>query len=599
MEAQAPLMRSTLLLDRFGDVVLTLDSDGLAWAPVAPPGNKSEKCLGLIFSSKYQTDIKFLDTYAVEFIDWGPIHELIYNIGAPLPCHQTEMYRFVVHGFQKSRGHRSMWVLASYTFGHRHLQTCQTWFEQINNRLNMEASRPKNLWIFVHPLSGKGNGRKTWQTVAPIFSRAKVKTKVTVTERAGHAYDLVNSITDEELSSLDGIVAVGGDGFFSEILNGLLLSRHNAPYPPVPVEFMHSVGSDGENENSRINCENKSTASTHSDGSLPGVSYKNEDVPLLSASESSIPRLSNYRKDAEGYNADQDLASFFPNERFRLGIIPAGSTDAIVISTTGARDPVTSALHIILGKKIRVDISQVVRWEDSVSSSVRYAASFAGYGFYGDVIKESEKYRWMGPKRYDYAGTRVFLEHRSYEAEVAFLEDTSSRSAAGASFRENVPQQVEILGDKPPKTICRVNCASCKETTSPAYLLTSCDSDLRWLRSKGRFLSVGAAVISCRNGRAPDGLVADAHLADGFLHLILIKDCPRPLYLWHLTKLTRKGSNPLDFAFVERHKTQAFTFISSGKESVWNLDGELFQARKLSVQVFQGLVSLFAAGPED
>lgn len=34
------------------------------------------------------------------------------------------------------------------------------------------------------------------------------------------------------------------------------------------------------------------------------------------------------------------------------------------------------------------------------------------YGFYGDVIAESEKYRWMGPKRYDYAGTRVFLKHK-------------------------------------------------------------------------------------------------------------------------------------------------------------------------------------------
>lgn len=34
------------------------------------------------------------------------------------------------------------------------------------------------------------------------------------------------------------------------------------------------------------------------------------------------------------------------------------------------------------------------------------------YGFYGDVITESEKYRWMGPRRYDYAGTKVFLKHR-------------------------------------------------------------------------------------------------------------------------------------------------------------------------------------------
>lgn len=45
-------------------------------------------------------------------------------------------------------------------------------------------------------------------------------------------------------------------------------------------------------------------------------------------------------------------------------------------------------------------------------------------------------------------------------------------------------------------------------------------------------------------------------------------------------------------------QTTAFTFTSFGSESVWNLDGELFQAHQLSAQVFRGLVSLFASGPE-
>ncbi|XVF54930.1 hypothetical protein PTKIN_Ptkin05aG0220200 [Pterospermum kingtungense] len=52
------------------------------------------------------------------------------------------------------------------------------------------------------------------------------------------------------------------------------------------------------------------------------------------------------------------------------------------------------------------------------------------YGFYGDVITESEKYRWMGPKRYDYAGTKVFLRHRSYEAEVAYVEVESEKDSS-------------------------------------------------------------------------------------------------------------------------------------------------------------------------
>jgi ceramide kinase len=55
-------------------------------------------------------------------------------------------------------------------------------------------------------------------------------------------------------------------------------------------------------------------------------------------------------------------------------------------STTGVRDPVTSALLIILGRRMTLDIAQVVRWKSSptaeVLPTVRYAASFAGYAGY-------------------------------------------------------------------------------------------------------------------------------------------------------------------------------------------------------------------------
>ncbi|XP_048421500.1 ceramide kinase-like isoform X1 [Pyrus x bretschneideri] len=43
--------------------------------------------------------------------------------------------------------------------------------------------------------------------------------------------------------------------------------------------------------------------------------------------------------------------------------------------------------------------------------------------------------------------------------------------------------------------------------------------ETKWSISKGNFISIGAAVISNRNERAPDGLVADAHLSDGFMRL--------------------------------------------------------------------------------
>ncbi|KAI3458341.1 hypothetical protein Pfo_015004 [Paulownia fortunei] len=587
---EGSVLSSTLFLDHVGEVVLTHTSDGLSWKLVESLHNEDDKssCLGLKFVSDSEMEVNFADVYAVDFIGWGLVHEsVLASAEGSLLDHSSEMYRFTVHVVHKSKTPSSLWTPSVYTFGHKNLEICKTWVKKINAYLNVEAKRPKSLLVFVHPRSGKGHGCRIWEAVAPLFSQAKVKTKVIVTERAGHARDLLASITNRDLSLYDGVVAVGGDGFFNEILNGLLLSRHKAPYPPAPGDSMHPVESEWN-----VSIQNVERTI------LEPCDYNQDESPLLTGSEHVGP---------ESPNCEQDPEFPFPNEMFRFGIIPAGSTDAIVICTTGARDPVTSALHIILGKRVHLDIAQVVRWKETHASNeepcVRYAASFAGYGFYGDVITESEKYRWMGPKRYDYAGTKVFLQHRSYEAEVNYLEVESEK---GSLSPETDPQvnsrMLWCLPQKPDRVSCRANCVVCNSKSNDTMVgspsLAPNLKGQRWSRSKGRFLSVGAAVISCRNEKAPDGLVADAHLSDGFLHLILIKDCPHPFYLWHLIQLARRGGDPLDFNFVEHHKTPAFTFTSFGKEGVWNVDGELFRAHQLSAQVFRGLVSLFATGPE-
>ncbi|TKY49846.1 Ceramide kinase [Spatholobus suberectus] len=593
-DGEASILSSTLLLDHVGEVTLTFHSDGLSWKLVQPSENDASTCLGIKYFTKVATKIKFSDIYAVELNDCGSIH--ISNLPPAAEClllgQDIKMYRFTVHGFVRSKNQPSQWNLAEYTFGHKNLQTCQMWVNQLNASLKHEVGRPKNLLVFVHPRSGKGNGCRTWEAVAPIFSRAKVETKVIVTERAGQAFDVMSSISNMELNSYDGVVAVGGDGFFNEILNGFLSPRFKAPYPPTPSDFVHLVKDNGD---SLVLEENEIVDETSS--------QNEEQFPLISSPKQSGSRISNL--------SSEDKAAEFPvpNEWFRFGIIPAGSTDAIVICTTGTRDPITSALHIVLGKRVHLDIAQVVRWKTTPRSemepNVRYAASFSGYGFYGDVITESEKCRWMGPKRYDYAGTMVFLRHRSYEAEIAYV-DVESDETNLTSKRDHQGNLLRAVRSPhiSERCICRINCKVCNEKPNHASVgVCSLTPHLysektRWARSKGRFLSVGAAVISCRNEKAPDGLVADAHLSDGFLHLILIRDCPHASYLWHLTQLTRRGGSPLNFKFVEHHKTPAFTFTSSGNESVWNVDGEIFQAHQLSAQVFRGLVCMFASGPE-
>ncbi|KAI3720860.1 hypothetical protein L2E82_31857 [Cichorium intybus] len=581
------VLTSSFFLDHVGEVSLTLKPDGLSWKLMESFCNDHDDrstCLGIQIVSRSDTSIKISDVYAVEFIDWGLVHEtLLTNPGCLLghasevrKCTQSlSMYRFTVHGVERSKSQPSLWAPTVFTFGHVDKSTCQMWVNRLNGFLTMETDRPKNLLVYVNPGSGKGHGCRTWLSIAPIFLQAKVKTKVTVTERAGNAFEAMASMPDKELNSYDGVVAVGGDGFFNEILNGILLSRHKASYPPSPPD-------------------DDLTVETQIDPMVtiaePSVSGEDES-PLLSRSPLG---------GSQPMNINQDSEMSFPNERFRFGLIPSGSTDAIVMCTTGVRDPMTSALQIILGRRLSLDIVQVARWEKSQSNKdprVRYAASFAGYGFYGDVITESEKYRWMGPKRYDYAGTKVFLRHRSYEAKVSYMKVETEKTNVGANAKRI--KAFWGLSKESERMTCRAKCDICNSTpVTPQVETRDPHKESNWVRVKGRFLSIGAAVISCRNEKAPDGLVADAHLSDGFLHLVLIKDCPRAFYLWHLTQLARKGGTPLNFDFVERHKTTTFTFTSSGEESVWNVDGEILEAQKLSAQVFRGLISVFASGPE-
>ena len=58
----------------------------------------------------------------------------------------------------------------------------------------------------------------------PVFDLAGIECDVVVTERANHARDLLLTYDFERPSEarIDGVVGVGGDGMFSELINGIL-----------------------------------------------------------------------------------------------------------------------------------------------------------------------------------------------------------------------------------------------------------------------------------------------------------------------------------------------------------------------------------------
>ncbi len=75
------------------------------------------------------------------------------------------------------------------------------------------------LYFIVNALSGKGKGKETAQKIKTILNDKKIAFQMFFTEAKAHAVELAREISKK--NDCSGIVAVGGDGTFSEVLNGI------------------------------------------------------------------------------------------------------------------------------------------------------------------------------------------------------------------------------------------------------------------------------------------------------------------------------------------------------------------------------------------
>uniref|UniRef100_UPI00398EB493 ceramide kinase isoform X3 n=1 Tax=Pristiophorus japonicus TaxID=55135 RepID=UPI00398EB493 len=301
---------------------------------------------------------------------------------------------------------------------------------------------------------------------------------------------------------------------------------------------------------------------------------------------------------------------------FRLACISAeviGSTDCICYATVGVNDPVTSALHIIIGDSQAIDVSSV----HHKNMFLMYSVSLLGYGFYGDTLMDSEKNRWMGPSRYDFSGFKTFLSHHCYEGTISYLPAT------------------ETLGNPRDQAPCTAGCHICqysgeqlKLTKKRKFKCIDDEEQQQWKVIKGKFLAINSANMSCACPKSPKGLSPAAHLADGTIDLILVRKCSRFSFLRHLIRHTN-NDDQFDLAFVEVYRVKKFKFTPKycdekdtdiqdvGKNvfgqfcrdhptcscaqlySNWNCDGELIEHAAIEVRVHCQLLRLFVRGIEE
>ncbi|XP_053551790.1 ceramide kinase [Bombina bombina] len=489
------------------DVLVTLSEITLSWTP---------QRRGLWRRKGVTTSVPINEAVTVHLGDSKPRTKSV-----EMPSNQFTVYHV-------SRRSAQRWILEAVTFSAPDAQVAHGWVQGLKEKIrqNEGNKRPQRLLVFINPYGGRGKAVRIFsKKIYPLFQLAGIESDVIETTHANHAR---NYILEKDLQVYDGVVCVGGDGMFSELLHGLVTRTQR------------------DNDI----CEDKETAAL---------------MPC----------------------------------RLRIGIIPAGSTDCVCFATVGINDPITSALHIIIGDTQPMDVCS----SHHEGQLMRYSVSLIGYGFFGDVLSQSETMRWMGPLRYDVSGLKMVLSNRTYRGTVEFLEaDDHSHP------RDN--------------TRCRTGCIVCSESSDRLKEGIAAESHCcteSWKKVSGSFVAINITGMSSACPKSQDGLSPTAHLADGTADLILVRECNTFQFLRHLSR-HKNCKDQFALPYVDVYRIRAMRFIPEQPEeseivhrrkrffssicgappetSCWNSDGEILDCTELSIRVHHQLIQLFARGIE-
>lgn len=101
-------------------------------------------------------------------------------------------------------------------------EKCDALHSEIQQHLQ-DVKRPKRLLVVINPDSGKRKGEKVYKKyAAPLFKMCNIQTHIVVTPRPSEMREMLMSM---DLSEIDGIVVVGGDGWYCECMTGLILAE--------------------------------------------------------------------------------------------------------------------------------------------------------------------------------------------------------------------------------------------------------------------------------------------------------------------------------------------------------------------------------------
>ncbi|CDO99625.1 unnamed protein product [Coffea canephora] len=286
-----------------------------------------------------------------------------------------------------------------------------------------------------------------------------------------------------------------------------------------------------------------------------------------------------------------------------LGVVPAGTGNGMAKSLLdSAGEPCTPAnavLSIIRGHRHSLDVATVSQGQTKFFSVLMLA-----WGLVGDIDIESEKYRWMGSARIDfYAIQRIFCL-RKYNGCIKFVP-APGYEACGEVTSIECESTGEVIPSEDGTDKLLVN------GQQNGYQGADIDmKNLNWRKVDGPFVSIWLHNVPW--GGEDTMAAPDAKFSDGYLDLIMVKDCTRLGLLRLMTELNNGGH--VKSPHVQYLKVKAFILEPGprnddpSKEGIIDVDGELLASgkgtyrcdqktllayEKLHINVEQGLATLF------
>uniref|UniRef100_A0AC35U3Y4 DAGKc domain-containing protein n=1 Tax=Rhabditophanes sp. KR3021 TaxID=114890 RepID=A0AC35U3Y4_9BILA len=302
----------------------------------------------------------------------------------------------------------------------------------------------------------------------------------------------------------------------------------------------------------------------------------------------------------------------------------AGSSNSIVSTVHGISDVTTSAVHIAIGSQAMVDVCAI----HEGNKLIRLSANAISYGWLGDVLSDSENFRFMGPIRYNWAALRTSCRNRSYTGLIKFKLNENNYEAAPEESTSEIQARTENDAHAAEGTTTlqhtktrlattlsvRDNLARLPKCIQPCVMCENDEKDPSYpYHFTSDFSHIIAAVNQVISPFSPYGIAPFAGLNDGSLDLAMVPRISRFKNLNIMRKVAMYGGREVITSVSDLHafRVSRFSFTpgnvflpqdsttGSHPQSAWNVDGEIMPQKidkEIHFRLHPRLISYFGIG---